>query len=437
MDTKGALLVCKVCGDKASGKHYGAPSCDGCRGFFKRSIRRKLDYQCKAGGRCVVDVVRRNQCQACRFSKCLKANMNRDAVQSERPSRERAKSTASSHRDLFTVSQLLQSDQSGNDRSLGSASVRWNAMGPSSLLNGDLRAKYWSSLGFPLCSSGGLSSLANSETHADSYLLSRYRSLHQLFPLEPLLARMPVQGAPVDMAKEGFRPDVQSGGPIATSMFVGLSRQLLPQDEQLTSDEVGSAESTFDTVISILKVWLRHVIPFWHLNHKERRQLLLRCWHEMFLLIAIHRRWALSALRRYRCSANAADEQSSSIPPVDTEEVLILEQLVSMVEACHLLPEELSCLLALLLFKPAKSLISLPLVQFTHEQATILLSEIIARLFDNGQSGALQVSVRLRFAKLVMIVPSLSVVTNRTVLSLFKTRHIHPVFHVVDQLLAI
>ncbi|XP_023245725.1 nuclear receptor subfamily 2 group E member 1-like [Copidosoma floridanum] len=79
--------LCKVCGDKASGKHYGVSSCDGCRGFFKRSIRRNLDYVCKEAGQCVVDVSRRNQCQACRFTKCLQVNMKRDAVQHERAPR--------------------------------------------------------------------------------------------------------------------------------------------------------------------------------------------------------------------------------------------------------------------------------------------------------------------------------------------------------------
>ncbi|KAF2366570.1 Zinc finger nuclear hormone receptor-type [Trinorchestia longiramus] len=82
---------CRVCGDKASGKHYGVPSCDGCRGFFKRSIRRHrnktLDYVCKEEGSCVVDVTRRNQCQACRFRKCLQVNMKKDAVQHERAPR--------------------------------------------------------------------------------------------------------------------------------------------------------------------------------------------------------------------------------------------------------------------------------------------------------------------------------------------------------------
>lgn len=43
-------LLCKVCGDNASGKHYGVLSCDGCRGFFKRAVRSDTDYECKVRG---------------------------------------------------------------------------------------------------------------------------------------------------------------------------------------------------------------------------------------------------------------------------------------------------------------------------------------------------------------------------------------------------
>uniref|UniRef100_A0A0L8I1G4 Nuclear receptor domain-containing protein n=1 Tax=Octopus bimaculoides TaxID=37653 RepID=A0A0L8I1G4_OCTBM len=78
VNCKKSDAVCLVCGDRASGKHYGVLSCDGCRGFFKRSIRRNLDYVCKESGACVVDIARRNQCQACRFRKCLDMKMNKD-----------------------------------------------------------------------------------------------------------------------------------------------------------------------------------------------------------------------------------------------------------------------------------------------------------------------------------------------------------------------
>lgn len=70
--------ACKVCGDRSSGKHYGVQSCDGCRGFFKRSVRRKLTYQCREKGACPIDVARRNQCQSCRLRRCFEAGMNKD-----------------------------------------------------------------------------------------------------------------------------------------------------------------------------------------------------------------------------------------------------------------------------------------------------------------------------------------------------------------------
>jgi len=76
--------ACAICGDKATGKHYGAPSCDGCKGFFRRSVRRKHTYTCRFSRSCEINKEARNTCRFCRLRKCFKAGMKREAVQTER-----------------------------------------------------------------------------------------------------------------------------------------------------------------------------------------------------------------------------------------------------------------------------------------------------------------------------------------------------------------
>lgn len=96
--------LCLICGDKASGKHYGVFSCEGCKGFFKRTVRKNLTFSCREERNCVIDKRQRNRCQYCRYQKCLATGMRREAVQEERQRTKDAEdneveSTSNSHID--------------------------------------------------------------------------------------------------------------------------------------------------------------------------------------------------------------------------------------------------------------------------------------------------------------------------------------------------
>ncbi|XP_016105936.1 nuclear receptor subfamily 1 group D member 2-like isoform X2 [Sinocyclocheilus grahami] len=87
----GLVLLCKVCGDVASGFHYGVHACEGCKGFFRRSIQQNIQYKkCLKNESCSITRINRNRCQQCRFKKCLLVGMSRDAVRFGRiPKREK------------------------------------------------------------------------------------------------------------------------------------------------------------------------------------------------------------------------------------------------------------------------------------------------------------------------------------------------------------
>ncbi|KAK6475757.1 glucocorticoid receptor [Huso huso] len=85
--TKSTHKTCLVCSDEASGCHYGVLTCGSCKVFFKRAVEGKFffffflllgqhNYLCAGRNDCIIDKIRRKNCPACRFRKCLQAGMN-------------------------------------------------------------------------------------------------------------------------------------------------------------------------------------------------------------------------------------------------------------------------------------------------------------------------------------------------------------------------
>lgn len=97
--------LCQVCGDKASGYHYGVLSCEGCKGFFRRAVinKSKSMSKCKNDGNCEMDPYMRRKCPKCRLDKCRRLGMNDQKVLSEydgrskRQRKDASSSSSSSH----------------------------------------------------------------------------------------------------------------------------------------------------------------------------------------------------------------------------------------------------------------------------------------------------------------------------------------------------
>ncbi|XP_055349248.1 thyroid hormone receptor beta-like isoform X2 [Paramacrobiotus metropolitanus] len=83
--TSGEKPLCTVCGDVATGYHYGCMSCEGCKGFFRRSTQKDLQYTCRGSSDCVIDKKTRNRCPQCRYAKCVQQGMTTEMVRNDHP----------------------------------------------------------------------------------------------------------------------------------------------------------------------------------------------------------------------------------------------------------------------------------------------------------------------------------------------------------------
>lgn len=70
--------ICGVCGDRATGFHFNAMTCEGCKGFFRRSMKRKALFTCPFSGDCRITKDNRRHCQACRLKRCVDIGMMKE-----------------------------------------------------------------------------------------------------------------------------------------------------------------------------------------------------------------------------------------------------------------------------------------------------------------------------------------------------------------------
>uniref|UniRef100_A0A0N5A215 Nuclear receptor n=1 Tax=Parastrongyloides trichosuri TaxID=131310 RepID=A0A0N5A215_PARTI len=84
-----STTCCRICGDKSSGVHYGVVTCEGCKGFFRRSFNTSGKYVCPKNQNCEINKITRNRCQYCRFKKCVDSGMSKQSVKYGRMKREK------------------------------------------------------------------------------------------------------------------------------------------------------------------------------------------------------------------------------------------------------------------------------------------------------------------------------------------------------------
>jgi len=75
--------ICRVCQDRATGYHFNAMTCEGCKGFFRRAIKGSKKFACAYDNKCQIEKRSRRHCSACRFNKCLMVGMKRECIMSD------------------------------------------------------------------------------------------------------------------------------------------------------------------------------------------------------------------------------------------------------------------------------------------------------------------------------------------------------------------
>ncbi|KAF7695078.1 nuclear receptor subfamily 2 group C member 2 [Silurus meridionalis] len=447
---------CVVCGDKASGRHYGAVSCEGCKGFFKRSVRKSLTYSCRSNQDCVVNKHHRNRCQFCRLRKCLEMGMKMESVQSERKPldlpREKPANCAASTEKIYIRKDLRSpliatptfiTDKDGTRSGLLDPGMLVNIQQPviqadgTLLLATDTKAETahgdlgtlanvvtsLASLGDSLSNGDGDISVSQQEESASEITRAFDTLAKALNPNDEgegqsLSEAECVGGATIQViSRDQVTPLIEVEGPLLTDTHVNFKLTMpSPMPEYLNVHYICESASR---LLFLSMHWARSIPAFLALGQECNTSLVRACWNELFTLGLAQCAQVMSLSTILAAIVNHL-QGSIQEDKLSGERVkLVMEHIWKLQEFCNSMAKletdgyEYAYLKAIVLFSPDHpGLNSSSQIEKFQEKAQMELQDYVQKTYPDDT---------YRLARTLMRLPALRLMSSSITEELFFT----------------
>uniref|UniRef100_A0A8D3AAY8 Nuclear receptor subfamily 2 group C member 1 n=1 Tax=Scophthalmus maximus TaxID=52904 RepID=A0A8D3AAY8_SCOMX len=456
---KPVVEYCVVCGDKASGRHYGAVSCEGCKGFFKRSIRKNLVYTCRGSGECAINKLHRNRCQYCRLQRCMALGMKQDSVQCERKpvevTREKSVNCAASTEKIYIRKNLcsplaatptfVSDKETARSTSLLESSMLLNIQQPFSKLENTILVPASPDKDDPC--QGDLGTLANVVTSLAHLNKTREASdsSNDMMGVETLsngdtfcflnlcvfrafdtLAKVlhPGDGSAGDsleatmqlMSGDQSGPVVELEGPLLSDSHIPFKLMMpLPVPEYLNVNYICESASR---LLFLSMHWARSIPAFQTLGGQDNDiNLMKACWNELFALglaqcsNIMNVGTILSAIINHLQTSLQEEKLSPDRVKLVMEHIWRMQEFCNSM--CKLSPDsyEYAYLKAIILFSPDHPGIdNTPQIERFQEKAYMELQDYVTRTYPEDS---------YRLSKLLLRLPALRLISAAVTEELF------------------
>ncbi|XP_051525267.1 nuclear receptor subfamily 2 group C member 2-like isoform X4 [Myxocyprinus asiaticus] len=372
---------CVVCGDKASGRHYGAVSCEGCKGFFKRSVRKSLTYSCRSNQDCVVNKHHRNRCQFCRLRKCLEMGMKMESVQSERKPidlpREKPVNCAASTEKIY--------------------------------IRKDLRS--------PLIATPTF--ITEKDTSRAFDTLAKALNPSDVSEGQNLLEVDGVGGATIQViSRDQITPLIEVEGPLLTDLHVNFKLTMpSPMPEYLNVHYICESASR---LLFLSMQWARSIPAFLALGQECHTALVRACWNELFTLGLAQCAHIMSLSTILAAIINHLQSSIQDVDKLSSERIkLVMEHIWKLQEFCNSMAKletdgyEYAYLKAIVLFSPDHpGLSSCSQIEKFQEKAQMELQDYVQKTYPDDT---------YRLARILLRLPALRLMSSSITEELFFT----------------